>query len=281
MIELPEARVIAQQMREALTGKRIVSGNRGNATHKFAFASGTAEEYEAILAGKRVGEARGHGNAILVPLEPGHLLVLGGGGERILYHAAGAKLPKKHHLLLRFEDDTALTVTVQGWGNTLLLPQASAGEHPHVQLGRVTPLSEGFTPAYMEELLGQLDEGSKASVKYVLVSEPGVWGIGNGCLQDILFHARIHPRRRAVDLAPQERRQLHDAIQSTLSQMVALGGRESERDLYGERGGYIRILDSKTAGTPCPACGTAIEKASYLGGTIYFCPACQPEKDTS
>jgi formamidopyrimidine-DNA glycosylase len=276
MIELPEALVIAQQMRTELTGKQIATGNRGNATHKFAFASGTPEAYEALLAGKRVGEARGHGNAIMMPLDPGQILVLGGGGERILYHERGAKLPKKYHLLLRFDDGTALTVTVQGWGNVLLLPEADAAQHPHVQAERITPLSKAFTPAYLEELLDQVDAGSKASVKYVLVSEPGVWGIGNGCLQDILYHARIHPKRRVVDLDAQERQALYDAIQETLSEMVAQGGRESERDLYGARGGYVRILDSKSAGTPCPACGTAIEKASYLGGTIYFCPTCQP-----
>jgi formamidopyrimidine-DNA glycosylase len=57
--------------------------------------------------------------------------------------------------------------------------------------------------------------------------------------------------------------------------MVELGGRYEERDLYGNRGGYVRLLDSKTKGSPCTVCGTTIEKAQYLGGAIYFCPTCQ------
>jgi formamidopyrimidine-DNA glycosylase len=275
MIELPEAKVIGQQIATELVGKQIAYGDRGNATHKFAFASGTAEEYTALLKDKTIGPAKGHGSAILIPIEPGHVLVLGGGGERILYHERDAKLPKKTHLTLRFADSTCLTVTVQGWGNTLLLPQATADEHPHVQIDRIPPLSPGFTWAFFESLFDQVDPESAKSVKAFTISEPGVWGVGNGCLQDILFHARIHPKRKVVDLAEDEKRALYDAIVGTLSQMVEKGGRHEERDLYGNRGGYVRLLYSKTKGTPCTVCGTTIEKAQYLGGAIYFCPTCQ------
>ena len=116
MIELPEAKVIAEQMAAELTGRQIERGDRGNATHKFAFANGTADEYAAIFKDATIGSATSHGNAILVPIEPGHVLVLGGGGERILYHASGAKLPKKTHLSLHLADCTCLTVIVLGWG---------------------------------------------------------------------------------------------------------------------------------------------------------------------
>jgi formamidopyrimidine-DNA glycosylase len=275
MIEFPEAKVIAGQITTELTGKQIEYGDRGNATHKFAFANGTAEEYTAIFGDKTIGPAKGHGSAILVPIEPGHVLVLGGGGERILYHAVDAKLPKKYHLLLRFTDGTSLTTTVQGWGNTLLLPESEYGRHGHVQIDRVPPLSTGFTWAFFESLFEEVDPESSKSIKFFLISEPGVWGIGNGVLQDTLYRARIHPKRRIIDIIGDEKRALYDAIVSTLSQMVEQGGRYEERDLYGNRGGYVRLLDTKTKGTPCTVCGTIIEKAQYLGGAIYYCPTCQ------
>jgi formamidopyrimidine-DNA glycosylase len=78
-----------------------------------------------------------------------------------------------------------------------------------------------------------------------------------------------------VDLSEDEVHALCEAIVGTLSQMVESGGRESERDLYGNRGGYVCILDSKTAGQLCPQCGTPIEKRQYLGGAIYDCPTRQ------
>ena len=117
MIELPEALTIARQMSEELAGKRIESGIRGNAPHKFAFYSRPPEEYAAILGGRTMGEAVGYGSQILASIEPDYVLVLGGGGERILFHRGEDTLPKKHQLLLRFTDGTYLTVTVQGWGS--------------------------------------------------------------------------------------------------------------------------------------------------------------------
>ena len=114
MIELVEALIIARQMSEELRGKRIESAMGGNAPHKFAFYNRPPEEYAAILKGKAMGEAREHGACILASAEPDYALVLGGGGERIFFHRSEDTLPKKHQLLLHFQDDTYLTVTVQG-----------------------------------------------------------------------------------------------------------------------------------------------------------------------
>lgn len=275
MIELPEALVIARQMSDVLKGRHVVSAVRGNAPHKFAFYSGSPEEYATILAGKTMGEATAHGSAILAAVEPDHVLGLGVGGERILFHQDESTLPKKHHLLLHFEDGAYLTVTVQGWGAAWLLHRSKVADHPHLGKLGVSPLSDAFTWEHFRGLFESLEAEDSRSVKYFVVSEPGIWGIGNGCLQDILFRARIHPRRRAVDVTGQERQALYRAIRETLQQMVDLGGRDSEHDLYNRPGGYRRILDRRSVGQPCPECGTAIEKSQYLGGAVYFCPGCQ------
>lgn len=275
MIELPEAHTIAQQMNQELGGKRIASGLRGNSPHRFAFYSGTPEEYQAILKGKLVGEVTGHGSAILANLDPDYVLVLGGGGERILLHQSEETLPKKHQLLIHFQDGTHLTVTVQGWGNVLLLPRSEASEHPHVGERRIFPHREEFTLEHFQHHFKELEEGDSRSVKYFIISDPGIWGVGNGYLQDILYRAKIHPRRRVVDLVQDERQVLYDAIKETLCRAVDLGGRDSERDLYNRPGKYKRILHSKSVGQPCQECGTPIEKIRYLGGTCYYCPVCQ------
>ena len=275
MIELPEAVAIARQMTAELKGKRIESGIRGNAPHKFAFYSRPAEEYEAILAGKAMGEAADHGSLILASVEPDHLLVLGGGGERILFHRDESALPKKHQLLLHFEDGTYLTVSVQGWGFVQLLKSSEVAGRPHVGWKRVSPLTGAFTFEHFQGLFAELKEDDPRSVKFFVISKPGVWGVGNGYLQDILFRAGIHPRRRVVHIAEEERRALYEAIRETLKQAADLGGRDTERDLHNRPGGYTRILDSKKVGQPCPRCGTPIEKIQYLGGASYFCGRCQ------
>jgi formamidopyrimidine-DNA glycosylase len=275
MIELSEALTIARQMTEELQGKRIESATRGNSPHKFAFYTGPPEKYESILKGKTMGRATEHGSLILAAVEPDHLIVLGGGGERILYHLSERTLPKKRHLLLHFEDGSYLTVTVQGWGSVQLLHESEVAGHPYVGKKGVSPLSDEFTFDAFDGLFEGLEADDKRSVKYFVISEPGVLGVGNGYLQDILFRAKIHPKRRVVEMAESERRALYDAIRGTLRQAADLGGRDTERDLYNQRGGYSRILHSKARGKPCSECGALIEKIQYLGGACYFCPSCQ------
>lgn len=275
MIELPEALVISQQMNDHLTGKVIENGNRGNSPHKFAFASGTDDEYKHIFKGKTLGHSWSHGMSTLTEIGNDYILVLGCGGERILYHKPGVPLPQKYQLWLHFSNGSALTVTISGWGNTLLLPAREAGQHMHVRKDKITPLDETFTLEYFLNLFSNVDPKSSKSIKYFIITEPGIHGIGNGCLQDILFHAKLHPRRKVIDINREEQVQLYNAIVNNLAEIIQLGGRNSEVDLFGAFGKYHRLMDSKTNGTPCTICGTPIEKMSYLGGTCYFCPSCQ------
>ena len=74
-----------------------------------------------------------------------------------------------------------------------------------------------------------------------------------------------------------EVRKLHNAIRKVLTEAVAKGGRDDELDLSGRGGRYVRLMDRRSEGRPCPNCGTRIEKIQYLGGACYFCPNCQPE----
>jgi formamidopyrimidine-DNA glycosylase len=276
MIELPEAVALSRQINATLKGKTIAECVRGNAPHKFAFYNRPPEEYAALLPGLAIGAAYDQGSMILVPAEPGYALCWGGGGERIIFHPNASTLPPKHQFLLRFRDETYLTVTVQMWGSAQLYDQASVPLNKNFYgFDMISPLSEGFSEGYFLNLFSYLPEGSKDSIKFFMISKPGVWGVGNGYLQDILFRARLHPRRRALETSLEERRELYRVTTQILRAAVEAGGRVSELDLFGRPGGYVKILDSASAGQPCPVCGTPIEKISFLGGASYLCPICQ------
>ena len=68
---------------------------------------------------------------------------------------------------------------------------------------------------------------------------------------------------------------LYQAIRETLADMTHAGGRDTEKDLYGNFGGYQTRLSKNTAGTVCKRCGNTINKEAYMGGSIYFCEGCQ------
>jgi len=275
MIELPEASVIAAQIRSTLVGKQIAAGSQGNSPHKFAFITAPDEVYQKILPGKTILDAQPNGRMIRVMLDSGHILVLGEGGEQILVHTSEKTLPKKFQFWLRFTNEMQLTVSVAGWGATLLFEPGAIERHEFAGRTGISPLDAGFTFDYFLSLLAEFKPEDKASAKYFMITKPGVWGVGNGCLQDILFLAGLHPRHPVGALTADQQHRLFDATAGMLKQAAEQGGRDTEVDLFGKPGGYRKLLDARSAGAQCPKCRTLIEKENYLGGAVYFCPACQ------
>jgi formamidopyrimidine-DNA glycosylase len=136
-----------------------------------------------------------------------------------------------------------------------------------------SPLTDGFDEAWFNSLFDENTAG--LSLKALLATEQRIPGLGNGALQDILFNARMHPKKKVGSLSADNRRVLFESIRSTLSEMVAGGGRDTENDLFGRPGGYQTRLSRNTSGQPCPACGKSIWKEAYMGGSVYYCLACQ------
>ncbi len=275
MFELPECVTLTRQMNETLRGKTVQRGWLGNSPHKFVWYNRKPAEFERLTRGKTVGTATAKGRWMLVPLEPGYLLVFGECGGRFLYHEPGAELPAKCHLLLEFGDKSALSVTTQMWGAMELFEQGKEQERKYIKGMRPTPVDKEFTFGCFSELVDELTKGEKRSVKALLTQEQLVPGLGNSVAQDIMFRAGLHPRHAIAELSAAQRRGLHSAITKTVREVIAKGGRSDELDLFARPGGYERVMSGRTAGKPCPECGTKIEKIAYLGGACYLCPKCQ------
>jgi formamidopyrimidine-DNA glycosylase len=277
MMEVPEAVAMAGQMNAELRARRIASAERENSPHKWVFYNRPREEYEAMLPGRKIGEARAEGNHVNIGLSGGLTLQLGDGGLRIFLHADDGALPSKYHLLLRFENGQVLTVSVQGWGAVRLFDKAGLRKWQRQNAGGVCPVDEEFTHERFRQIVAEYAAACDKPVKAFLVNRPRIPGIGNGYLQDILFRAGLHARRKVRGIRPAEWRKLYHAIRKVLKEAVAKGGRDDELDLFGNGGRYVRLLDRRSNGRPCPTCGTTIEKIQFLGGACYFCPTCQPE----
>jgi formamidopyrimidine-DNA glycosylase len=172
-------------------------------------------------------------------------------------------------------DGSALSTMTQMWGAMELYETGQEQNRQYIRGMRPTPLDSAFTLDYFNSLIDEQVQLEKRSVKGLLTQEGLVPGIGNSTAQDILFRAKLHPRYPMAELDANQRQALYQAILTTLQQAIALGGRSDEVDLFNQPGGYVRIMDSQSAGKPCPECGTTIEKIQYLGGACYFCPQCQ------
>jgi len=277
MFELPELTVIATQMNGVLPGQTVARGALGNSPHKFVWYDREPGEFAALTAGLRAGQTWAEGKWLFLPLEPGYVLLIGEWGGRIRYHAPGEALPAKRHLDLTFTTGAALSATTQMWGGVHLCEAGREHDVTYVKDMRPTPVDEAFDRRYFGELVAVAQQGGKRSVKGLLTQDQLIPGLGNAIAQDILFRARLHPRRSLAELSEAQVDELFAAITGTVRDVIAGGGRSDERDLFGRPGGYARLMHAKAAGAPCPECGTPVVKISYLGGACYFCPACQPE----
>jgi formamidopyrimidine-DNA glycosylase len=275
MFELPEFVTLAGQITQTVAGKRIRQGSLGNSPHKFVWYNRTPAEFEKLTRGKTVGAAQAKGKWLFIPLDPGYVLLFGECGGRLLFHPVGATGPGKYHLRLLFDDGSLLTAFTQMWGAMELHEAGQEQERRYVKGMKPTPVEPEFTFGYFSSLIDSLSSGEKRSVKGLLTQDQLIPGLGNALSQDIMFRAGLHPKHPIDALDGRQRKRLYNALLKTVREAVAKGGRNDEHDLFGNPGGYVRVLDSKAAGRPCPECGRKVEKMQYLGGACYFCPRCQ------
>lgn len=273
MLELPECTTVARQFEKTAKGKTIEKVVAAQSPHAFAWYNGDPKKYGALLAGQTIAKIRSSGGYVELFTEAAQIIF--GEGVNIRFHEGEETLPAKHQLLLRFAGGGAIVCTVQMYGAMFASP-AGAFDNPYyaAALEKPSPLGKGFSQRYFLDMARETP--AKLSLKAFLATEQRIPGLGNGCLQDILFRAGMNPQTKLQYLDKAALKRLYGSVTTTLTEMAKKGGRDTEKDLFGKPGGYPTILSNKTASQPCPVCGSGIEKKAYLGGKIYFCPICQP-----
>jgi len=196
-------------------------------------------------------------------------------GANLHYYEAGEQLPEKHQLLVAFDGGAALVGTVAMYGGLWVFPAGAMDDNPYYEAAKkaVPILSDQFGYEYFLSLFNEKSE--KMSTKAFLATEQRIPGLGNGVLQDILLNAKIHPKKKMNTLPEEKRLALFDCVKSTLAEMAEGGGRDTERDIFGNPGGYQTKLSKKNTAMLCPDCGGTVKKESYMGGSIYYCEQCQ------
>lgn len=273
MIELPEAVVLSKEINDALSGKTILKVITAQSPHKLAWYHENPEVYNELLVNSIIQKSYNQGGFVRIDLNDEKTILLSE-GVRIRYILEGEQLPKKHQLLIEFSDHSCLVCSIQMYGGLCAFRK---GDYDNVYFGaareKPSPLAETFDQKYFEKLLKDCAE--KLSLKAFLATEQRIPGLGNGVLQDILFNAKLHPKRKINSLGKGNKNSLFASVKSTLLKMTNDGGRDTESDIFGYPGSYHTQLCKNTVGKSCEVCGAIIQKQAYMGGSIYFCPSCQ------
>ncbi len=259
-------------MYQTLAGRTIKRAAAAVSPHGFAWYFGDPATYNERLAGRQVTGSAAYGGQ--PELWADEMRLSFSDGVNIRYLAPGDRPPPRYQLLVTFDDDSALCCTVQMYGGMLAFAEGE-NDNPYYTVAKTkpSPLSDEFDMTYFHSLVN--NNAPRLSAKLFLATQQRIPGLGNGVLQDILWKAKIHPKRTVGGLNDEEFERMFLAVKQVLTEMSEQGGRATEKDLFGQPGGHQTVMSRLTFGTPCPECGSIIKRLDYRGGTVYVCEGCQ------
>jgi formamidopyrimidine-DNA glycosylase len=278
MPELPEVETLARGLQQSVAGRRIVSVALGKTD--FIDDPAALEQY---LPGQLIERVERFGKFMLVRLssaqngvavhkDAGSLLVHLGMTGHLSPRPAAEPLSKHTHVRFLLDDGRELRYTdPRRFGRMAYL----SGENLPAELVRF-----GADPLEVSEPeFTALLESRKSRIKALLLDQSALRGVGNIYADESLWRAKIHPKRIAARLSPDESRKLRRSLQEILREAIALRGSSISDflDAEGQPGEYQRRHRAYgREAKPCYRCKTAIRRTIVAGRSSYFCPKCQP-----
>jgi formamidopyrimidine-DNA glycosylase len=237
-------------------------------------------ELEAALKGNRILDVRRRAKYLLFDLENDDVLLvhLGMSGS-LTIHSNPTDLRRVHeHVWLHLADGSRLVFhDPRRFGLVLLFPRAEEEKHPLLAHLGPEPLSDSFSPSYLQTALNR----RKSAVKLALMDQELVVGVGNIYASESLYLAGISPKMPA-NHAARHAKALVPAIRQVLEEAIDSGG-STLRDYVRSSGeaGYFqhRFQVYGQAGKPCQRCSQPIERIVQGARATFFCTGCQIEKN--
>ncbi len=273
MPELPEVETVRRMLAESVLGRTIASAATSGMRLRTPLARGLSRR----LAGRTFTAARRVGKYLLLDLDGDRTLLshLGMSGRWLFWAGRPDDSLPHVHVRLAFRDGSHLWFQdPRRFGMFELLERGAEATHPALRILGPDPVADPPTG----DRLRDLARGARVAVKDFLLDQRRLAGIGNIYASEVLFRARISPRRRAGTLTRAEWDAVARETIATLGEAIARMGTtfSSYRTLWNEPGSYgdqLRVYDR--AGAPCRTCGTAIRRIVQGQRSTFYCPSCQ------
>jgi formamidopyrimidine-DNA glycosylase len=206
MPELPEVERGRRQAERALVGKRIEKV--ATLRDSIVYAGVTPRRFAAALRGRHVEAVGRRGKHLWLELDrrPWPTFHFGMTGSFRVYRDQRDR-PRFWKVELLADDGTRLAMPNARRLGRLRLLDDPEREPPISRLG-FDPLLDMPPP---EPFVAALTR-RKAPVKAVLLDQSFAAGVGNWIADEVLYHARISPHRRASELTESEARQLRTCL---------------------------------------------------------------------
>jgi len=274
MPELPEVEVVRHSLEPKLRGSRILRVVAG--AHPADVVQVPLQDLAHAVERRRIVGLSRRGKTLLLELDSGALVTvhLGMTGELTLAKP-GEPYPRHHHLSLVLDQGRELRYRdVRRFGRIGLV---RPGEREQFER-RLGP--EPFAPELTPETFHRRLHQRRRAIKALLLEQSFIAGIGNIYADEALFRAGIYPGRPAGSLSLKETNQLLASLREVLAEAIARRGTtiRDYRDGLGRPGenqAFLRIY-GRAPGSPCPLCGSTIQRITIAQRGTTFCPRCQP-----
>jgi formamidopyrimidine-DNA glycosylase len=271
MPELPEVETVARGLRAALVGHAI---NGAKVLWTRSIIPPDPAAFIRRLIGQTITHVGRRGKWLVISLSGDDTLLIHLRMSGRLVIESEACLDGRHlRVLFLLDDGRRVSFVDQRKFGRLHLTDS-----PAQVLGDLgpEPLSDGFTPERLEEML----KSRRGHIKPLLLDQRFLAGLGNIYADETLWRARIHPLRAANTLTRAEVQRLHEAIRAVLASAIASGGTTLEDAAYRQADGQAGEFAGELAaygrtGQPCPRCGQAIRRIKVSQRGTHFCPHCQ------
>ena len=276
MPELPEVETMRRGI-AAIRGGRIARIEKVRCRRKPIRLEPMMPVIRRRIVGQEVVDVGRRGKRVLVRLASGDRLVF---EPRMTGLVLVADPPSAEHWRVRIEIEQSPISEVLYWDRRglgsvrLLSPEQFDAELGPSRLG---PDALDVTAETLRKRLST----SRREIKVALLDQHAIAGIGNLYASEILFLARVHPRRRCHRVTRRQWQGIADATRDILNEAIRYEGSTlgdgTYRNALNKDGSYQnhhRVYDR--AGQLCVAsCGQSIRRIVQAQRSTFFCAACQ------
>ena len=252
---------MAERIAAALVGKKVVAVRVGDPV--VLRAEKPADE---LLVGQRLRQVTHHGKFLVFTFDGLTMTVNPMLAGLFLLQPAGAKATKDTRLRLEFEGGTELRYRDDVRMGKVYLGIEAPGYN---DLG-----PDAGTLTWSEATFSERATARRSELRNLLQDQTFVSGIGNAYADEILWAAKLHPKRRVGSLTADEMGRLYRSLKAVL----ATGLAEVERAMPAQLGlkprAHMQVRGR--AGKPCPRCGSVLMRRRKGPDDVDLCPKCQP-----
>lgn len=276
MPELPEVETVKEALIEKIQGLII---KEVDLIYEPMVKNIQPQEFKKKVQNQKILEITRRGKYLIIHLENYYLLSHLRMEGKYLYEQSATELLPHVHAIFKLENEDQLWYQdVRKFGTFHLYDKEVDLEQtaPFKVLG-FEPFDSEFNAIYLKQRL----INRKKPIKSLLLDQSVVCGLGNIYVDEVLFHAKVHPLTQSSKLTEKE---IEDVVKYTvevLQRAITLKGTtirtfSSQHGVLGSFQNELRVHQRKDE--VCYECQTIIEKIKVGGRGTYFCKICQVVK---